>query len=184
MKYPNLILAAGHGGPDSGAESPDGKHKERDQAIIIVNRMAPLLAAEGRVVVIAPHAQDTHQTIPWVNDRYSAGDSIAFEIHRDSANVSEENGASTRMGIYHSGSAVSKPIADKFREAVITAGAHKTSWSRNHKESRFAGGLGFINQVRCRSFIIECAFMDGRNDDEHLTWLARVAAEGLIAALG
>lgn len=178
MNYQNVILAAGHGGSDSGAESRG--FKERDEAIIITDRLAVLLTGDGSNVIVAPHQHDTHQTIPWVNERYGPPGSIAFEIHRDSADISEANGASTRLGIYHSGSVASKTLADKFREQVIAAGAHKTSWSRNHKESRFPGGLGWVNQIRCRSFIIECAFMQGKNDDAHLTWLAETVAKGLV----
>lgn len=186
MPHPKrtVILAAGHGGADTGAVSPDGRSLERDQAIIIVDRMAELLREYGYPVVIAPHGQDTHQTIPWVNAGHPAGSgAVAFEVHRDSADsIAGKPDADTRVGIYHSGSRISKAYAEKWAAAARTHGARHNSWCRDHHESRFTGGLGWINQVHTRSFILELAFMQGRNDTDHLHWLAYLAVIAMTDA--
>lgn len=184
MSAKTIILAAGHGGTDTGAVSPDGKHRERDQAITLVDLIAPLLRQSGHTVIVAPHAHDTHQSIPWINARYAAGTAIAYEIHRDSADtIRGLPDADGRLGIYHSGSAISTAYADAWAASARSNGAHRTTWARNHKASRFAGGLGWINQVRTRSFLLELAFMEGRNDATHLTWLATIAAIAIADAI-
>jgi len=172
-----IILAAGHGGTDTGAVSPDGKHRERDQAITIVDLIAPRLRESGHNVIIAPPAPHTPPTIPSINASHPAGSAVAIEIHRDSADtIRGLPDADTRLGIYHSGSTISTAYADAWAASARANGAHRTTWARNHKASRFAGGLGWINQIHTRSFLIELAFMQGRNDDVHLTWLASTAA--------
>lgn len=147
-----IILAAGHGGNDTGAVSLDGKHRERDQAITLVDDIARRLTSAGHNVIIAPHGHDTHQTIPWINARYPAGSAIAYEIHRDSADsIRGLPDADTRLGIYHSGSAISSAYADAWAASARANGAHSTTWSRNHTASRCANGLGWINQLGTRS---------------------------------
>ncbi len=184
MPAKTIILAAGHGGNDTGAVSLDGKHRERDQAITLVDAMAARLTAAGHSVVIAPHSQDTHQTIPWINARYPAGSAMAIEIHRDSADtIKGLPDADTRLGIYHSGSDISSAYADAWAASARANGAHSTTWARSHKASRFPGGLGWINQIRTRSFLIELAFMEGRNDSRHLEWLANIAAIAITDAI-
>jgi len=93
-----LVLAAGHGGSDSGATF--GSFKERDQAITIVDRTAELLSSRDVNVVVAPHAHDTDVTIGWINRKYSFGEAWVLEVHRDSASGLGEDDASRRCGVY------------------------------------------------------------------------------------
>src|SRR5262249_31181070 len=70
-----IVLAGGHGANDPGAEN--GPHKERDQAIKIVDLMAAQIRSRGNpgvTVEIAPHEHDTEDSIRWVNSRYGIGD--------------------------------------------------------------------------------------------------------------
>ena len=68
-----LILAAGHGGKDSGAVN--GPHNERDETIILVDMAAAILRQwlTPAAVVIAPHEHDTDETLGWINTRYGMG---------------------------------------------------------------------------------------------------------------
>ncbi len=182
MPAKTIILAAGHGSTDTGAVS--GPHRERDQAIALVDDIARRLTSAGHSVIIAPHSGDTHQSIPWINARYPSGSAVAIEIHRDSADsVRGLPDADTRLGIYHSGSAISSAYADAWAASARANGAHYTTWARSHKASRFAGGLGWINQIHTRSFLLELAFMQGRNDATHLAWLANIAAIAINDAI-
>lgn len=177
----SILLAAGHGGRDTGAVSTAG-HMERDQAIIMVDMMAERLSSEGVSVIIAPHNLDTHETIPWMNERYQWGDVWALEIHRDSALQIAEPAASMRCGIYHGNSDISRSAAALWLGAMKARGAHSTSWMRSHTESRH-GRLGWIAQPKALSHIIELGFMQGRNDRAHLEMLAIGCAESLAFTL-
>ena len=146
-KVPVLILAAGHGGKDSGACS--GPYREADEAIVLVELMAGLLrpVLGDAAVVIAPHAQDTHETIPWINARYKFGEAWAIEIHRDSADTIKEPDASLRCGIYHGSSQVSVAIAAHVLTGMKARGAHGSSWTRDHHECRLTRWAGSIKSA-------------------------------------
>lgn len=183
MKFPDtIILAAGHGGKDSGAVSPDGKHNERDQAILIVDAAAATLRAVGLRVVIPPHSLDTHETIPWLNNRYNFGDAWALEIHRDSAPSIKDPDASLRCGVYHGSSKNSVDVAERLVAGMKKGGATRTSWARNQSVSRFSR-LGWIAQPKCLSHLVELGFMQGQNNKEHLMKLAGILAGGVIAVI-
>lgn len=172
-----LVLAAGHGGKDPGA--CNGPHREADQAIVITDSIARLLIGAGMPVITAPHQHDTHESIPWINERYKFADTVAIEIHRDSANTIREPDASRRCGVYHGRAAVSQGIACHLVAGLIQAGAVSTSWARPDTASGH-GRLGFIRQVQCRSFIMELGFMEGNNAPAHLAQLARMAAAAIL----
>lgn len=177
-----VILAAGHGAGDSGAVSPDGKHSERAQAIIITDHAAQLLNAAGIYTVIAPHEHDTHQTIAWLNTRYKWGTAWALEIHRDSAPTIKEPAASLRCGVYHGSSTLSQSTAENLLAAFKRGGADPTSWARDQSTSRFSR-LGWIAQPACLSHLIELGFMQGRNDHQHLLRLAVILAGSIKSVI-
>lgn len=176
---PTLVLAAGHGGKDPGAES--GKFNERDEVISIVDQIAALLRPYlGKAIVIAPHEQDTHETIPWLNKRYPHfASALAIEVHRDSSDNVQGEDADLRCGLYHGSGGDSRTIATMLGAELRSRGAHPRSWVRPHTESPH-GSLGFIRQPACLSLIMELGFVEGRNDPQHLTRLARMAAGALL----
>ncbi|PSB68421.1 hypothetical protein C7B61_00910, partial [filamentous cyanobacterium CCP1] len=79
-----VVLAAGHGDNDPGAVNLP--HKERDQAIIITDRVAEILKRNGVEVEIVPHEYGLSGSISWINGRFVFGDAWVLELHRDSAN--------------------------------------------------------------------------------------------------
>ncbi len=174
---PTIVLAAGHGGNDPGATN--GPHKERDQAIPIVDRMAELLRSWEVDVVVTPHAHDTHQTIPHINDRYGFGDAWVIEVHRDSASGLSTDDASRRCGCYYGDSQGSRLIGEFVRESMKGHGAHSNTWARRHTESRH-GSLGWIQQTRPLAHLLELGFMQGLNSTAHLMFLAEIGAKALF----
>jgi N-acetylmuramoyl-L-alanine amidase len=174
-----IVLAGGHGADDPGAEF--GSFKERDEAIKIVDLMAADLRARGVNVEIAPHEEDTQDSIRFVNERFGFGDAWVLEVHRDSASGLDPEDASLRCGVYYGTSESSKDIGEFLKAAYIRHGAHAKSWARPDTASRF-GRLGWIRQTRPASHLLELGFMEGRNDDAHLRRLATIAANALFEA--
>lgn len=174
-----IVLAAGHGGRDPGVTH--GQHNERDQAIIITDRVAELLRTNGVEVEVAPHGQDTHESIPWVNSNFSFGDAWALELHRDSASGLDQDDASRRCGIYYGTSESSRDVGEFVRRSFLLNGTHRNSWARPDTASRF-GRLGWIRQTRPAAHLLELGFIQGRNDDNHLNWLATIAASVIFEA--
>ena len=174
-----VVLAAGHGGIDCGATN--GPFTERDQAITITNLVAELLRGRNVEVAIAPHEEDTDESIVWVNRNYSFGDAWVLELHRDSADGLDLDDASRRCGIYYGISERSKNVGEFVRRSLIKHGAHHKSWVRPDTASRF-GRLGWIRKTQPVAHLLELGFMEGKNDDAHLSWLAGVAAAALFEA--
>jgi N-acetylmuramoyl-L-alanine amidase len=180
LKDPTVIvLAGGHGASDPGA--CNGIHKERDQAIYIVDVMAAELSNRGVRVEVAPHEHDTEDSIIWVNKRFSFGDAWVLEIHRDSADGLDNDDASRRCGIYSGPSESSLEVGAFVKESYLRHGAHPKSWARPDTECRF-GRLGWIRQTRPASHLLELAFMEGENSDAHLAYLAGIGAAAVYEA--
>ena len=177
-----IVLAGGHGGTDPGATN--GAHKERDQAIKIVDFMAAEIRGRGNASVtveVAPHEHDTEDTIRWINTRFGLGDAWVLEIHRDSASGLGADDASNRCGVYYGTSESSKDVGEFIREALVRRGAHANSWARPDTASRF-GRLGWIRQTRPAAHLLELGFMEGKNDEAHLQKLAQIGAAVLFEA--
>lgn len=174
-----VVLAAGHGASDPGAEF--GGFNERDEAVAIVDRMAAELRARGVTVEVAPHREDTEDSIRFVNERFGFGDAWVIEVHRDSASGLSPDDASLRCGIYYGTSEGSRQIGEFVRASYLRHGAHARSWARPDTESRF-GRLGWIRQTRSTASLLELAFMEGRNDDAHLSRLAEIGAAAVFEA--
>lgn len=176
---PTLVLAAGHGAADPGACVPG--YNERDRCITLVEHMGKLLKPHlGTALVIAPHSQDTHHTIPWLNARYPhLASAYAIEVHSDSAATVRGDDASYRCGIYYGSSEPSRTAANMALAELKSRGAHPRSWSRPHTESPHHS-LGFITQPFCLSHIVELGFMQGDNSEPHLRRLAGIAAGALL----
>lgn len=174
-----VVLTAGHGGSDPGATNRP--HNERDQAITITNRAAELLRGRDVDVEIAPHDEDTDKSIVWVNRNFGFGDAWVLELHRDSAEGLDLDDASRRCGIYYGTSERSKDVGEFVRRSFVLNGAHPRSWARPDTASRF-GRLGWIRQTKPAAHLLELGFMQGNNDDAHLSWLAEIAASAIFEA--
>lgn len=177
-RIPTLVLAAGHGAKDPGAVNEG--HEEAAQAITIVNHMEELLRpALGNALVIAPHSEDTHDSIRWINARYPAGTAWAVEVHRNAGIRPGHPAASGQCGLYHADHRNSSSVAEYCRELLVQYGAHPSTWARNQRSSRHKNGIGFINQPHVLSHILELGFMEGSNTEAHLQDLALIAAQAL-----
>lgn len=174
-----IVLAAGHGGTDPGAVH--GDHNERDQVIEIVDEMARLLKSWRIDVVVAPHDQDTHQTIPYLNERYGFGDAWVIEVHRDSATGLSHDDASRRCGCYYGTSSGSRLIGNFIRDSMKGHGAHSNTWARPDTASNH-GSLGWIRNTRQLAHLLELGFMQGSNSQNHLMFLAEIGAKALFEA--
>jgi len=180
LKDPNVVvLAAGHGGSAPGAVHAG--HQESKQAITITDQIAKVLREKGVEVVVVPHEYDFKASIKWINERYAFGQAWVIEIHRDSATGLDFKDASSRFGVYYGDSEGSKAIGTFLRDAFKTHGANEKTWARPHTSAN-GGRLAWIADTKPVAHLLELAFMQGKNDQEHLMWLANVATAAIFEA--
>lgn len=180
-KVKRVILHAGHGGKDPGAVW--GKNIEREQAIWLVDRIGAILREKGVEVVIAPHHMDSHESVPWINQRYKkVSDGMCIEVHRDSAPslANNQSEAQKRMGVYYGDTKQSKEIADQMVAVMERQGAVKNSWARSHKQSRFKY-LYAVKKPNTWAWIMELGFVQGGFSNKE--WLASTAAIAIYETL-
>lgn len=178
-----VYLHAGHGGKDVGAVW--GKNVERDQAIWLVDRIAQLLKGhenfKGFRVVVAPHNLDTHQSVPWINQRVKRlNDAIAIEIHRDSFPNINPTQAKKRLGVYFGNSGASQEVAEQIERIWESNGAVQQTWSRSHKSANF-GSLYAITKPNCWAWLFELGFVQG--GFENREWLANQGARAILEVM-
>jgi hypothetical protein len=174
-----IILSAGHGAGDPGAVFK--KYKEADQTAFLVKQISKILKENNLKVETVPNNLGLQDTINWLNTHYPTLDSAwAIEIHRDSF-LPAVSDADNRLGVYHYAQDIkSKAIGDTIQQSFIRNGGSKNSWNRPHNSRGF--NLGFLQHTKCWTHLLELGFMQGRNDDEHLTWLAEVASQAIMEA--
>lgn len=168
-----VILAAGHGGGDSGAVSRGTT--EAAQAIDIVNRTAEYLRRDGRVeVVVVPHELGLVQTIGWINARYkNLEDGLALEIHKNSG------GGTGVETWYYADDQESKRKADALQFDLARIAEMPNRGSKDERTNRW-GQLGFVHDTNPWALLVECGFIDRDHfdNDKYAHGLAR----GILAA--
>lgn len=176
-----LILAAGHGGGDSGAVGQGTT--EAAEAIQIVNRLADKLRADGQVeVVVVPHELNLAPSINWVNDHFKdTNDGICVEVHKNATNNAH--------GIevwYYGGDSGSLAYAQKVLSGIMSVPGMPVSRGCKPDTSNRWGTLGWIRETNPVALLVEMGFVsDGGDpvDDNADDGYAQGLFVGLLKAL-
>lgn len=153
-----IILAAGHGGGDSGAVGQGTT--EAAECIQIVNRAAEKLRADGQVeVVVVPHELNLVDEIQWVNNRYkNLEDGYALEVHKN-ATVN----AHGIEGWYYANDAQSASFMDTISRAVANASGLRYRGNFPDSQNRH-GSLGWVRETNPWAGLLECGFVSDGGD--------------------
>ena len=180
-----IILVAGHtpngnalreGGFDTGA-SFEG-YREELQTIVITNRVAKNISPNIEVLV-APDNLNYQEARIWADQNYKDGDFL-FEPHRDSTggNIFDRKELSTRFGVYYvKGSIESKQSGQSLSNIIKSKTGNPNTWLR-------LGDFELIRDCKAPALLVECAFMQGDNSDEHINWLADILSDSILEFLG
>lgn len=153
-----IILAAGHGGGDSGATGQGTT--EAAEVIDIVNRAAQKLKADGQVeVIVVPHELNLKDQIDWVNARYdSLDDGYALEVHKN-ATVN----AHGVEGWYYHDDEQSKNLMAKVTGFVSAVAGLTLRGNFPDTQNRW-GSLGWIEETNTAAGLLECGFVSDGGD--------------------
>jgi hypothetical protein len=154
-----IILAAGHGGGDSGAVGQGTT--EAAECIQIVNRAADKLRADGRFdVVVVPHELNLIDEINWINTRYkNLEDGICIEVHK--------NATVNAHGIeswYYSGDAKSQAIAQDLLDGIMSVPGMPQSRGVKGDATNRWGSLGWIRETNPWAILLEMGFVSDGGD--------------------
>ncbi len=169
-----VILAAGHGGGDSGAVGQGTT--EANETIQITDKVAAALRDKGVDVVVVPHALNLGATIDWINARFkNLEDGIAIEIHKNSG-----GGTGNEVWAPSYPDATSKANAQKIVDALTASTGLRNRGVKEAQNNRW-GRLGFTDDTNPYALLIEAGFIDvDSNDDNADTKFAQGIAQGVL----
>jgi hypothetical protein len=172
-----VIIAAGHGATDNGAQARG--RKEAAECIEIVNRTVAKLRRDGRIeTIVVPHALNLRDQIRWVNARFSRRDAgYAVEVHKNAGPL----GATGVEAWYLTGSAEAGKKADAVLRELASVSRLRNRGIK--KDVDYSGGsLGWVRQTKPWAGLFECGFIthDHFNNDLYAEGLYR----GLLRLFG
>lgn len=170
-----VFLNAGHGGSDPGAAANGFKEKDLNLSIAISCRDELL---RHSVNVIMARDKDTDLTSSEIIEMCNSSNaSLAVDIHN---NAGKGDGAEV---YYYSGGGVSKALAEAVLAEIVKLGQNsrgiKTRVSEDGSDYYY-----FIRETVPPAVIVECAFVDNREDMKIIDTKAEQQAMGKAIAKG
>lgn len=174
-----VILAAGHGGGDSGAAAQGST--EYVENIQITDKVAYYLRQAGGIEIhVVPHTLNLGPSIDWVNARFkNVNDGIAIEIHKNA-------GGGTGSEVWTpshpdaTAKAYSQTIADHLAKATGLPN-RGVKYAQNNRWGR----LGWCDDTNTYACLVEAGFIDvDPINDEMDNKYARGIANGILAYFG
>ncbi|MBQ7809784.1 MAG: N-acetylmuramoyl-L-alanine amidase, partial [Clostridia bacterium] len=170
-----VFLNAGHGGSDPGAAANGFKEKDLNLSIAISCRDELL---RHSVSVIMARDKDTDITSSEIIKMCNSSNaSLAVDIHN---NAGKGDGAEV---YYYSGGGVSKELAEAILAEIVKLGQNsrgiKTRVSEDGSDYYY-----FIRETVPPAVIVECAFVDNREDMKIIDTKAEQQAMGKAIAKG
>lgn len=170
-----VFLNAGHGGSDPGAAANGFKEKDLNLSIAISCRDELL---RHSVSVIMAREKDTDITSSEIIKMCNSSNaSLAVDIHN---NAGKGDGAEV---YYYSGGGVSKELAEAVLAEIVKLGQNsrgiKTRVSEDGSDYYY-----FIRETVPPAVIVECAFVDNREDMKIIDTKAEQQAMGKAIAKG
>lgn len=149
-----VIIAAGHGGGDSGAVAQGTT--EANETIDITNRVVAKLRNDGQVSVVqVPNELGLVDTINWINARYKGLENgVSVEVHKNSGGG---NGSEVWTPSYPDGDSIN--MAQKVTNAIAAATGEPNRGVKQAQNNRW-GRLGFCDDTNTYAMLIEAGFID------------------------
>lgn len=173
-----IILAAGHGGGDSGAVAQGTT--EANETVQITNRTADYLRSWGIDTVVVPHELGLQDSINWVNARYkSIRNGLAIEIHKNSG-----GGTGNEVWAPSYADSTSSNQAQHIVNAMTAVTGLRNRGVKFAQNNRW-GKLGWTDDTNTYAVLIEAGFIDVDSvSDAADDKFARGIAEGIMNLFG
>lgn len=177
----NVFLGIGHGGTDTGAIANGFKEKDLNLSIGIACR--DVLERHGVNVLMSRNRDENDALSDVIRECNVFNPELAVDIHNNA-------GGADGAEVFHTiGGGVGKTLAQNVNNEIVKIGQNsrgvKTRVNKN-------GGdyYGFIRQTKAPAIIVECAFMDNKNDiaiidtEAERKRMGAAIAKGILKTLG
>lgn len=174
-----VILAAGHGGGDSGAAAQGST--EYVENIQITDKVAYYLRQAGGIEVhVVPHTLNLGPSIDWVNARFkNLNDGIAIEIHKNAG-----GGTGSEVWTPSHPDATAKKYSQVIADHLAKATGLPNRGVKFAQNNRW-GRLGWCDDTKTYACLVEAGFIDvDPINDAMDNKYARGIANGILAYFG
>jgi N-acetylmuramoyl-L-alanine amidase len=176
-----VFLGVGHGGSDPGAVA--NGVKEKDLNLVIATACNAVLVRHG-VQTLMSRTKDENDTLTEeIRECNAYKPDLAIDIHNNAG------GGDGAEAFYFSGGGTSKTLAEKVLAEIVAIGQN----SRGIKTKMGSNGqdyYGFIRETYAPAIIVECAFVDNKNDlaiidtEPEQKKMGEAIAKGILKTLG
>lgn len=170
-----VFLGVGHGGSDPGAVG--NGLKEKDLALTIATACFEELARHG-VTVLMSRTKDESETVnAKVKECNAFKPDLAMDIH---INAGGGDGAEA---YYHYKGGVGKTLAENILAECVAIGQNSRG-AKTKKNKYGKDYYAFIRDTKAAAILLECAFIDNKNDIAIIDTVAEQKAMGVAIAKG
>ena len=170
-----VFLGVGHGGKDSGAVG--NGFEEADLNLAIATACCAELERHGVSVKMSRTKDEADPLADEIKECNAFKPDLALDIHN---NAGGGDGAEC---FYHYKGGTSKTLANNVLTEIVKIGQN----SRGAKIKKNAQGkdyFGFIRETAAPAIIVECAFVDNKNDIKIIDTAAEQTTMGIAIAKG
>lgn len=171
----NVFLGVGHGGSDPGAVA--NGFKEKDLNLAIATACQEELTRHDVSVLMSRTKDETEDLTERIKECNAFNPDLALDIHN---NAGGGDGAEV---FHHYKGGKGKTLANNILAEVVNIGQNSRG-AKTKKNSAGQDYFGFIREIACPSVIVECAFLDNKNDIKILDTTEKQKAMGVAIAKG
>lgn len=169
-----VFIGVGHGGSDPGAVA--NGIKEKDANLTIALACGEELTRHGVKVGMSRTKDESDPLSEEIRECNAFDPDYAVEIHNNA-------GGGDGAEVFHGISGLGKPLALNILEAIKAAGQNSRG-AKTKKNSSGADYYGWIRNTKAPAVIVECAFLDNKNDVQIIDTASEQKAMGVAIAKG
>lgn len=170
-----VFIGVGHGGSDPGAVA--NGFKEKDLNLSIALACQEELVRHGVTVLMNRTKDETEDLTQRIVECNKFSPDLALDIHN---NAGGGDGAEV---FHHYKGGKGKTLANDILAEIVKIGQNSRG-AKTKKNSSGQDYFGFIRSTTCPAVIVECAFLDNKNDIKILDTTEEQKAMGVAIAKG
>lgn len=170
-----VFIGVGHGGSDPGAVA--NGFKEKDLNLSIALACQEELVRHGVTVLMNRTKDETEDLTQRIVECNKFSPDLALDIHNNAG------GGDGAEAFHHYKGGKGKTLANDILAEIVKIGQNSRG-AKTKKNSSGQDYFGFIRSTTCPAVIVECAFLDNKNDIKILDTTEEQKAMGVAIAKG